>query len=180
MTAFLILAITADRKVRRVRHCRKEIQQAAVLGLLHLRLIPCGKSSPGFSIRADVHIVRECQKTLARRQVGQPNIKPVVGCVPRFRNTSRRPADCSDPDAFLGISRCTQSYDSNRHIQRSRLSRSLTRLVLSLLPTCWRTANRCGSLRWVHAAPRCWTACRQIFPKTIASSCQSAKAPFEK
>ena len=62
-------------------------------------------------------------------------------------------------------------------IQRSRLSKSVTRLVRSLLPTCCSTAKRCLPSNSFQAAAISLIPALHFFPRSLASLGQFSNLP---
>ena len=110
MTARLILAIAAHRKIRLVRQGRQQIEGPAVFRLRHLGAITFHESGPllpGFSMQSQFDRLRR------RRQIREPHVVPVARREFGFRNAAGRPPDRADAQPFVRGSCRTQTDYSN-------------------------------------------------------------------
>jgi len=111
--------ITTHGKVCMVRQRGKEIQRPACLGRIHFGPESFDKVGPG---TRRVGIFRLRNELGARRQVGKPDVIPVLRRILGFRNAARRSAHGANPKAFVACAVGSKPDDSQRH--RPSLSRT--------------------------------------------------------
>ncbi len=84
----------------------------AVLGCSHLRSVPANKRGPlGWS----PGILPKLHRFDARRQVGEPDVVPVLARERSFGNATRRTTNRSDTEAFVLRSWRAKSYNADNH-----------------------------------------------------------------
>jgi len=112
MAPFLMFAIAAHRKLRRVGKDRQQLQIVPGLGLRHLRPVLPLKSRP---LRWRHHCVSEFHRSHRRSEIRKPNVVPVLGRKLSLRHTPRRPTYRTDSGAFSGCARTSQTDNANAH-----------------------------------------------------------------
>src|SRR5581483_1919121 len=126
----LVLAIAADREIRRVRERREHIEQVIALGTLHFgaiftyELLPLGG---GRRVQRKLHDFR------AWREIRQPHVVPVLRGVTRLRHAARRAPYRADTHTFVARARTAEPDDTDAHFSfrgeaagRSHVTRLLT------------------------------------------------------
>jgi len=99
MTALLVLAVAAERKVGLVRERGEKVQQARGFWRSHLRPEFALEHPPRFGV---VRVERERDEPLARRERRHPDVIEIALGEIRFGHAARRTAHGTESDAFAG------------------------------------------------------------------------------
>src|SRR5262249_27752764 len=112
VAASLVFAVAADRQVGAMRERRQQIERPSCRRRIHLRFEGADKAFP-FSLSHCRLALRHQRR--AGREVGIPDIEPVVARVAVLANSARRTSHRADPNSFLRIAGYTEADDSQGH-----------------------------------------------------------------
>jgi len=111
MAARLILAITANGKIRLLRQCRKQIEDSAVFRISHLATIALYEGGPPTIVCSG-----ECNLFRRWRQMEQPDVVPVALRELRLGHPARWAPHRTDTQTFVGTSVTAKTNDSDSHL----------------------------------------------------------------
>src|SRR5690606_18838344 len=112
MAPALVLAVAADGEVRVPGQRREQVERAARVRRLHLGTVAPGESPPAILARVRLE---QGDGLLARRQVREPHVVPVVRRDARLRDPAGRTPHRADARPLAGLPGGAETNDPDRH-----------------------------------------------------------------
>jgi hypothetical protein len=116
MATLLVSTIATDREVCRMRKRGKDIKDSAGFRPLHFSPEPASETLPRLLVSAQLKAAHQLWRW---REVGEPDVEPILDSVAPFGYAPRRTPDGTDAETFAARTRASKLHDSNCHFKLS-------------------------------------------------------------